>query len=354
MGAALMAHGYKVVQWTPFKKAFDIALSLGVAAFLGAFIISALTAFPSQNQVFIQIPIRAFGACAFALLTLILMIGPLARLSPRFLPLLYNRRHLGVTCFALALIHGVLVVLWYHGFSDLNPLVSLLASNPRYDSIQGFPFESLGLGALAVLFVLAATSHDFWNRNLGPAFWKAIHMSVYWAYALIVAHVMLGAVQGEKGLAYAGVVSASAALLVTLHLIAGRREIRFDRSAVAPDAEGWLCTGPASEVADGRAKIVSVPDSERIAVFRDGASFYAVSNLCPHQGGPLGEGAVLDGCVTCPWHGFQFRLQDGRAPDPYTDRVATYATRIVEGVVYVRTEPLDRTSSPSTSSKVTA
>jgi hypothetical protein len=45
--------------------------------------------------------IRALGTCALLLLHLILCIGPLCRLNPRFLPLLYNRRHLGVTMFIL-------------------------------------------------------------------------------------------------------------------------------------------------------------------------------------------------------------------------------------------------------------
>ncbi|MBC7767667.1 MAG: ferric reductase-like transmembrane domain-containing protein, partial [Phycisphaerales bacterium] len=183
-----MAHGYKIIQWTPFKKSYDAALFLGVLLFVGAYLVSALAfAPPGERALPIQVTLRALGACAFALLTLILLIGPLARLSPRFLPLLYNRRHLGVTCFLLALAHGARVVLWYHGFSDLNAFVSLLASNPRYDSIQGFPFESLGVIALLILFVMAATSHDFWNSVLGPNMWKALHMLVYWAYALIVA-----------------------------------------------------------------------------------------------------------------------------------------------------------------------
>ena len=334
-----MAHGYKTVQWTPYKKAFDIGLALGVVAFIASFVGAALTAFPDGRPQLIQILIRAFGAAALSLLTVILMIGPLARFSTRFLPLLYNRRHLGVTCFGLAVIHAALVVVWYHGFSDLNPLISLLTSNPRYDSIQGFPFEALGLIALLVLFVMAATSHDFWNANLGPGLWKAIHMSVYWAYGLIVAHVMLGAVQGQKGLAYAAIVSAGAVSLTVLHVLSGRREVRFDRSAAAPDLEGWLRVGLPHEIKDGRAKIVAVPEGERIAVFRDGDRLYAVSTLCAHQGGPLGEGRVLDGCVTCPWHGFQFRLIDGRAPAPFTDRVATFATRLADGIVYVRTTP---------------
>lgn len=335
-----MSHGYKVVQWTPFKQRYDWALAFGVVVFLAAYIGAGLLGPPAQQALPIQLALRAFGAGAFALLTLILAIGPLARLSPRFLPLLYNRRHLGVTCFLLALVHAALVIVWYHGFSDANPFVSLLASNPRYASIQGFPFESLGLIALLILFVMAATSHDFWNTLLGPNMWKALHMLVYWAYGLVVAHIMLGAVQGEKSPVYAIVVGAGASLVAGLHLFTGAREAARDARVTALEADGWLRVGPPGDIADGRARIVTPPEGERIAVFRDGAMIYAISNVCRHQGGPLGEGRIIDGCVTCPWHGFQYRPHDGRAPAPFTEKVATYATRIEGGDIYVLPKPI--------------
>ncbi|MDX2233568.1 MAG: ferric reductase-like transmembrane domain-containing protein [Hyphomonadaceae bacterium] len=335
-----MAGDYRLVHWTPFKTLTDLALGIGVAAFLGASVAGALaSAPPGQSPSEIQVLIRAFGAGAFALLTVILAIGPLARLSPRFLPLLYNRRHFGVTCFALAATHAGLTLLWHQGFSDLNPLIALLVSNPRYDAIQGFPFETLGLAALGVLFVMAATSHDFWNATLGPAAWKTLHMGVYGAYALAVGHVMLGAVQGDKGPAYPVVVGAGAALLAALHVYAGAREARRDRATAAPDGEGWIRVGPGGDIPDARAHIVTPPAGEKIAVFRDGATIFALSNVCRHQGGPLGEGRIVDGCVTCPWHGFQYQ-RDGQSPAPFKERIATYRTRIMDGVVYVHATPL--------------
>lgn len=335
-----MAHDYRLVQWTPFKKRFDAALAVGVVAFVSTFVAAAVMATPAGETLTpIQLAIRALGAAAFVLLHLILLIGPLARFWPRLLPLLYNRRHLGVTCFALAFTHGVLVTVWYHGFSDVNPLVSPIASNPRYAAIQGFPFESLGLAALAILFVMAATSHDFWNRNLGPATWKTIHMAVYPAYALLVAHVMLGAVQGEKGLIHAAATGAGALLVAGAHIAAGVRERKKDRAVDALLADGWIAVGPLDRIADGRATIVTPGKGEKIAVFRDGDAAYAISNVCRHQGGPLGEGRIIDGCVTCPWHGFQYRPQDGRAPPPYDERVAVYPVRLIDGAVFVLPEP---------------
>ena len=101
-----------------------------------------------------------------------------------------------------------------------------------------------------------------------------------------------------------------------------------------------LRAGPPNDIPDTRARIVTPPSGERIAVFRDGARIYAIRNVCRHQGGPLGEGRIIDGCVTCPWHGFQYRPQDGRAPAPFTERIATYRTRIADGVVFVHPEPI--------------
>jgi DMSO/TMAO reductase YedYZ heme-binding membrane subunit/nitrite reductase/ring-hydroxylating ferredoxin subunit len=335
-----MSHGFKIVQWTPFKKKYDLVLVVGVIVFVGAYVTAGMAQPDNKQALPIQLVLRAFGACALALLTLILAIGPLARLSPRFLPFLYNRRHLGVTCFFLALAHATLVVVWYHGFSDTNPFISLLAANPRYDSIQGFPFESLGVIALLILLVMAATSHDFWNGILGPNLWKALHMLVYWAYALVVAHVMLGAAQGERGVLHAVVVGAGALFVAALHIFAGSRETAHGAGARPLETNGWLRVCPPGEIPDGRARIVTPPRGERIAVFREGAKIYAISNVCRHQGGPLGEGRIVDGCVTCPWHGFQYRPQDGRAPEPFTEKISTYRTRIEGGAVFVFPEPV--------------
>jgi methionine sulfoxide reductase heme-binding subunit len=79
-------------------------------------------------------------------LSFLLCIGPLARLTPRFKRLLYNRRHRGVATLLVALVHSVLVTLRYHGFGALNPLLSLLVSNPRYDSLAGFSLEAPFVG----------------------------------------------------------------------------------------------------------------------------------------------------------------------------------------------------------------
>lgn len=329
-----MSHDYKAVTWTPFKKRFDRWMLAGITLYLIVFVlISALGQPAGESFTPLQILIRATGTLAFLLLTFILCIGPLARLTPRFKPFLYNRRHLGVTTFLIAFAHAGLVLLWYHGFAELNPLVSLFVSNPNYDSLAGFPFESLGFIALLIMFMMASTSHDFWNANLGPGLWKALHMGVYIAYGLLVAHVALGAIQFEKHPLYIALLASGAGLVTLLHLSSAF--IRPGAVAENNIADSWLNAGPVSAIPENKALVLSPKGAERIAVFRYDGKISAVSNVCRHQGGPLGEGCIIDGAITCPWHGFQYRPEDGRSPEPFTERIATYQARIKNGEVHV-------------------
>lgn len=124
--------------------------------------------------------------------------------------------------------------------------------------------------------------------------------------------------------------------VTALHVITGLASLG---RMTGPEKDGWLRVARTCEMEDGRAKIIKPPSGEAIAVFLDGDKVSAVSNVCRHQGGPLGEGKIVDGCITCPWHGFQYRMEDGQSPPPFTEKIATYATRLVDGVIYVNPEP---------------
>jgi nitrite reductase/ring-hydroxylating ferredoxin subunit len=105
-------------------------------------------------------------------------------------------------------------------------------------------------------------------------------------------------------------------------------------------AKAGLRMGPAHLIPDRRARIIAAPGGERIAVFRDGDRFGALTNLCAHQHGPLGEGRIIDGCIVCPWHGYQYQLEDGCAPAPFTERLATYRLPLRGDVIEVDPHPL--------------
>jgi len=335
-----MSVGFQAVQWNRAKYIYDAVLLFGVAAYAGGFMYIGAQLQPPKNlPEWIDLRIRALGTCAFLMLTIILLIGPLARLNPRFLPLLYNRRHFGVLTFIVAAFHAWSMVEWFAIQNALPNLVRELTDWPNYFKFIGFPFKTLGLGALLILLLMAATSHDYWLNFLGPPAWKALHMAVYIAYGLVVLHVALGAMQTERGLFIPLLLGVSSALVAALHVLAGWRERAGDRGkAVAND--GWLAIGSPQSIPDKGARIVAIPGGERIAVYRDGQQIAALTNLCAHQNGPIGEGRIIDGLVTCPWHGYQYRLMDGCAPPPFTEKLVTYRVRIRNGVVEVDPRPL--------------
>ena len=257
-----MSVGYTWVQWSRHKRVYDAAAAGGAMLYIGLFFLTTKLLFrgdeaPSDEIVLI----RATGSCAIILLHIILCIGPLARLDVRFLPILFNRRHLGVMTFLIALVHGVVTIGFYHGFGVVNPLISLLTSNTNYGSVSAFPFQILGLGGLVILFLLAATSHDFWLRNLGSPMWKRLHMLVYVAYALLVGHVALGALRTERSVIAPVLVCIGAAVVATLHVVAGLREMRRDAGAAAIADAGaeWVDVGPPGEIPEDRARTVCTP-----------------------------------------------------------------------------------------------
>jgi methionine sulfoxide reductase heme-binding subunit len=331
-----MSIQYGAISWNRQKKIYDVTLVSLLGLYLAAFV--GVGAWRNPNATAETLLIRGLGTAAFLLLNIVLCIGPLARLDRRFLPLLYNRRHLGVTTFLLGLAHGGFALFQFHALGNVNPLVSLFVSNPRYGSVADFPFQSLGFFALIILFLMAATSHDFWLRNLSAPMWKRLHMLVYVAYTLLVAHVTLGALQSETSPVLAAALILAVATVVSLHLVAAFREQQIDRAMREALNDGFVEVCKADRISEKCATIVPL-SGERVAVFRYDGKISAISNVCQHQNGPLGEGRIIDGCVTCPWHGYQYHPESGEAPAPFKEKIPTFRTKVVAGTVFVHPHP---------------
>lgn len=333
------------VQWNKTKWFYDAVLVVSIGVFLTSFLYLAPILAPHTVQVDAQIwRARAFGTCAFLLLTIILAIGSLARLDRRFLPLLYNRRHAGVATFFLATAHALFVLDWYFAFSRTPPLEALLGSNTSYTSLQGFPFETLGILALLVLAIMALTSHDFWLTFLGPRLWKSLHFLVYPAYVLATAHLVLGAWADQKSVGLGLLVFLGAGSVALLHAAASIKEWRIGRQHAELVSDGWRKVGHPDEIPDKCAKVVVLAADERAAIFKHKGKLSAVSNACAHQNGPLGEGKIVFGCITCPWHGFSYRLEDGISPPPFTEKIPTYRLRLDGDVLFIH----ERANPPGT------
>jgi methionine sulfoxide reductase heme-binding subunit len=331
-----MSTQYRAISWNRQKKIYDLTVAGLLLGYILLFV--ALGAWRNPSATAETLLIRAFGTAAFLLLHIVLCIGPLARLDRRFLPLLYNRRHLGVTTFLMGLAHGGFALIQFHALGNVTPLVSLFISNPRYRSVADFPFQALGFFALIILFLMAATSHDFWLRNLSAPTWKRLHMLVYIAYSLLVAHVVLGALQSERSPVLTITLAAGVATVLSLHLAAAFRAKRIDREKRAASQGGFVEVCRVDRIPENRATIVSL-SGERVAIFRYDGKVSAVSNVCQHQNGPLGEGRIIDGCITCPWHGYQYQPQNGCAPPPFKEKIPTFRVHVIGGNVFVHPQP---------------
>jgi nitrite reductase/ring-hydroxylating ferredoxin subunit len=273
---------------------------------------------------------QASAALAFLFFSTALSLGPLSRLWRPAIKLIYNRRHLGVTTWALAAFHATLVMHYGVNWKPANFFVTMPG-----ERFLGVPFPLYGVAAFAILSAMAITSWDYFLHVWGPAGWKRLHMAAYAAYGLLVIHALtrLASDEGPIPAKLAVPFFAVVGIVVALHLTAAFKEARADRVAAArPD--GLVPLGDFSDLAEGEARPAFV-GSERLAVVRFGGRLYALSNVCPHQNGPLGEGRVRDGYLECPWHGYQFDPRTGQSPPGFSDLVQTYSIVTIDGTTYL-------------------
>jgi len=103
----------------------------------------------------------------------------------------------------------------------------------------------------------------------------------------------------------------------------------------------WLDIGPVGQISPGNARTLPVrggPDDapREIAVFHTlDNRFYALVNRCPHKGGPLSQGIVHGGVVTCPLHSWQISLKTGKALGDDDGCVPTIPLRVDAGRIYL-------------------
>jgi nitrite reductase/ring-hydroxylating ferredoxin subunit/DMSO/TMAO reductase YedYZ heme-binding membrane subunit len=308
------------------KWKFDAGLAAIVAAW---FIAGRRSLFRRVDlDVFL---VQATAIIAFLFLSAAISVGPLSRLWPRATRCIYNRRHLGVATWALAVFHAAVVMHYGNSWKPANVLEVLPGQK-----VVGIPFTLLGVGALVILTVMALTSWDYCLHAWTPPAWKRLHMAVYAAYALIVFHFTVRFV-GDPPVKWGFLVLLwlVALAVAVLHLAASIKEARRDRPFPV-DGDGLVFLGTFADLPESRAATVHV-DGERVAVVRKNGALWAISNVCPHQNGPLGEGLVRDGYLECPWHGYQFDPCTGLGPPGFSDSVPTYELVQKGGRTYLKT-----------------
>ena len=115
-----------------------------------------------------------------------------------------------------------------------------------------------------------------------------------------------------------------------------RRSIGVDHTALEWRVDDWTPVCDEADLAEGEAKLVDAGGND-VMLYRSGSTICALADHCMHAGGPLHEGTVENGRVTCPWHASMFNLADGSlARGPATAPQPSYETRVQDGKVEVK------------------
>ena len=99
-------------------------------------------------------------------------------------------------------------------------------------------------------------------------------------------------------------------------------------------SEGYQTVARVGEIPEGQGRSFEV-QGRPIAVFLDRGAYYALDDVCPHQGFPLNDGTVCDRTVTCLSHDWRFELADGSWTENPQVRVATYPVRVAGDEIQV-------------------
>ena len=96
----------------------------------------------------------------------------------------------------------------------------------------------------------------------------------------------------------------------------------------------WVKAAKRQDIEPGTG-VVAECGEVSVALFNVGGEFHATQNLCPHRGGPLGEGELNGQVVTCPWHAWSFDVCSGVNVDNPNSKLRCYPVKIENDDVLV-------------------
>ena len=91
--------------------------------------------------------------------------------------------------------------------------------------------------------------------------------------------------------------------------------------------DAFVAVGKVSEMPPGSSKVVVV-QGHPVALFNVDGTFHALSNVCLHRGGPIGEGTLDETTVTCPLHGWEYDVRTGKNVANPMARLKTYSVHV--------------------------
>ena len=345
----------------------------------------------------ITLVVRTASLSAFMLLNGVLLIGPWSRFSEQIRKFYVYRRHMGVTVLLLGSVHAALVFSSYFTYSPIDTVASLF---PIYGIIALFMLFWMGLTSwdvvqkkispnswkvlhAALLFIYLGIMlgvyrlhrHDsnitahlmlwgllalFWLiiapysliKKIMSTYvfgWKQIHVLIYLAYISLLIHAWLGFITLQNT-AVKILFWLSPLVVFSSHLLGWIQRWREDRKInhiithinqqFEEDGKTFVGVAYLHQLTDNIGTKTYI-NSQPLALFKQGNTVYAISNLCAHQKGPLHQGKVVHGAVVCPWHYWKYNLKNGE--DLWKEFcLPSYEVRIKSGVVFVSTEPVNK------------
>jgi nitrite reductase/ring-hydroxylating ferredoxin subunit/uncharacterized membrane protein len=204
---------------------------------------------------------------------------------------------------------------------------------------------AMTVGVLAALPTALAGAADFADISEEPRRVGIVHAILNATGLLLMVGSLLARRGKQRGLGI-GLSTVGLSLTGVSAWLGGELVHRLgtsvSRIAFEPRVEEFQVVAPESELEEGKlvAKTLEVEGAHvSIALLKQGRNVLAVSNTCPHWGGPLAEGKLLEGdtLVECPWHASQFRLTDGSVcQGPASAPINVFETRLRNGNVEVR------------------
>lgn len=183
----------------------------------------------------------------------------------------------------------------------------------------------IALGLLSTPPTVAAGYSDWGDSTVGNppvARIGLVHAATNGTGATLMAASWAARKRGARGAGKLLALAGGAALGLGGYLgghLSFAEGLGVDQTVFEAPPEGWTDVLAESELAEGQARCVEV-GGVPVLVARTGGELHALSNRCAHRGGPLHEGELRDGTITCPWHGSTFDLRDGalvRGPSAY-------------------------------------
>jgi nitrite reductase/ring-hydroxylating ferredoxin subunit/uncharacterized membrane protein len=204
---------------------------------------------------------------------------------------------------------------------------------------------AMTVGVLAAVPTALAGAADFADTSEEPRRIAIVHAVLNSTGLALMVGSLLARRGGQRALGI-GLSTVGLSLNTIAAWLGGELVYRFgtsvSRLAFEPRVDEFQVVAPESALQEGKlvAKMVEVDGARMsIALLKKGSNVVAISNACPHWGGPLAEGKLLedDTIVECPWHASRFRLSDGSVcQGPATTPTNVFDVRIRNGNVEVR------------------